>query len=82
MRTALIHFHKYLTNRHQRIKINNSHSAFNLIKYGVLQGFILGPILIAIDISSYANDNTPYYTNNVPDAVETTLKTVSINIYQ
>ena len=64
--------HSYLTERYQRVKINNSFSKYHLIKYGVPQGSILGPILFNIslcdlfliiddiDIASYANDNTPY----------------------
>ena len=64
--------HSYLTERYQRVKINNSFSKYHLIKYGVPQGSILGPILFNIslcdlfliiddiDIASYADDNTPY----------------------
>ena len=36
----------YLTNRHQRIKINNSYSLWKLIKDDIPQGSILGPVLI------------------------------------
>ena len=63
--------HDYLTDRYQRVKINNSYSLRSLVKHGV-QGSILGPILFNIflcdmffmidniDIASYADDNTPY----------------------
>ena len=63
--------HSYLTDRYQRVKINNSYSLWSLIKHGVPQGSILGPILFNIflcdmffmvdniDIASYADDNTP-----------------------
>ena len=37
--------HSYLTDRYQRAKINNSYSLWSLIKYGVPQGSIVGPIL-------------------------------------
>ena len=69
--------HSYLTNRYQRVKINNSFSEYHLIKYSVLQGSILGPILLNIflcdlffsvddiDISFYADNNTPYCTTKI-----------------
>ena len=63
--------HSYLTDRYQRVKINNSYSLWSLIKHAVPQGSDLGPILFNIflcdmffmidniDIASYADDNTP-----------------------
>ena len=62
--------HRYLTERYQRVKINNSFSEYHVIKCGVLQGSILGPVLfnifscdlfliVDVDIASYADDNTP-----------------------
>ena len=66
--------YSYLTDRYQRVKINDSLSEWYLIKYGVPQGSILGPLLFNIflcdmflilenvDIASYADDNTPYTT--------------------
>ena len=66
---------------------------FNLVKYGVPQRSILGPILLQhfpmwflivkdIDIASNANGNTPCCTSHVPDAVKIPLKTVSMNVFQ
>ena len=46
----------YLTNRYQRVKINNSYSLWNLIKHGVPNGAILDPILFNI----FLCDSTPY----------------------
>ena len=62
----------YLSNRTQCVRINNSYSRKSEIKYGVPQGSVLGPLLFNIDlidlfleceddnISSYADDTTPY----------------------
>ena len=61
-----------MSNRTQRIKINDCFSLRNEIEYGVPQGSILGPLLFNIDlidlfficekddIASYADDTTPY----------------------
>ena len=44
--------HSYLTDRYQRVKINNSYSLWSLLKHGVPQGSILGPILFNIFLCS------------------------------
>ena len=58
--------------RYQRVKINNSHSLWNLIKHRVSKGSILDSIIFDIffcdmffmidtmNIASYAGDNTLY----------------------
>ena len=63
--------HSSLTDRYQKVKINNSYSLWSLIKHRVPQGSILVPILFKVflcdvffmldntDIASYADDNTP-----------------------
>ena len=69
---ALKLIHDYLSNRKQRVKVNDTYSSWKDIFYGVPQGSILGPLLFNIhlcdlvyflgdlDIASYADDTTIY----------------------
>ena len=62
--------HDYLSNRKQKVKVNDAYSSWKDIFYGVPQGFVLGPLLFNIhlcdlfyfledlDIASYADDTT------------------------
>ena len=64
--------HDYLSNRKQRVKVNDAYSSWKDIFYGVPQGSILGPLLFNIDlcdlfcfledldIASSADDTTIY----------------------
>ena len=69
---SLQFIYSYLTERKQRTKVNNSLSEWKIIKSGVPQGSILGPLLFNIymndifwltsdvSIANYADDTTPY----------------------
>ena len=69
---ALRLVYDYLSNRKQRVKLNEAFSSWRDIEYGVPQGSILGPLLFNIhlcnlfyflddlDIASYADDTTLY----------------------
>ena len=83
-----------MTETYQIVKISNSFSEYHLIKYGVPQGSILGPIFFNIflcdffltvddiDIASSADGSTPYCTSNIRDDVKVTLKVASTKVFQ
>ena len=84
----------YLSDRYQRVKINNSYSLWSLLKYGQPQGSILGPILFNIflcnlfllldlvDIASYADDNTPYTIRKNEYEIKSKLEIMSPKLFQ
>ena len=86
--------HSYLTDRYQRVKINNPYSLWSLIKHGVPQGSTLGPILFNIflcdkffmigniHIASSADDNTPYSVENSQYDLETKLQKTSVKLFK
>ena len=56
---SLKHMHSYLTDNYQRVRISNSFSLGSLILFKILLSDIFFMIK-TIDISSYADHNTPY----------------------
>ena len=49
--TALNLIHSYVTNKTQRIKINNSFIRRSSVEYGVPQDWVLGAFLFNIDLT-------------------------------
>ena len=71
-KNALKLVNSYLSNREQRVKINDKYSSWSEILFGFLQGSILGALLFKVficdmfylledfDIPNYADNSTPY----------------------
>ena len=77
---ALKYIYDYLSNRKQRVRINDSFSEWKNIQYGVPQGSILGPLFFNIfmcdlfytldeNVVNYADDNTPYAMRSTTEEV-------------
>ena len=50
-KNSLVFFYSYVKRRKQNVRINNTHSIFQILLSGVPQGSILGPILLNIFIN-------------------------------
>ena len=84
----------YLTERKQKVKINDQFSSWLDIVVGVPRGSILGPFLFniflcdvfrscnGIDFASYADDNTPYCIDKTPEEVISQLEKSSKSIFE
>ena len=80
-KNALKLVNSYLSNRKQRVKINNKYSSWSEILFGVPQGSILGSLLFNIficdmfyfledyDIANYADDSTRYNADKNVESV-------------
>ena len=90
---SLRYIYDYLSDRRQRVRVNNSYSEWENIKYGVPQGSILGPLLFNIflrdlfmftdeyDIVNYADDNTPYVCEGNVNNIIFTLENVASKLF-
>ena len=79
---ALKLIHNYLSNRKQRVRVNDSYSLWQDILFGIPQGSILCPLLFNIfladlfftlnniEIANYADNTTPYaVSDNIDDLI-------------
>ena len=86
--SSLKYMKNYLSDREQRVKINNSINWINIF-YGVPQGSVLDSVLFHIflcdlfvflpniDIASYEDNNTPYAMNKSTNEVVRDIKMAS-----
>ena len=88
-KNSLVFFYSYLKRRKQNIRINNTHSIFQILLSGVFQGSILGPILFNLFINdlllwisnskllNFADDNTISAAENTIEELISTLENES-----
>ena len=86
--------HSYLSNRKQRVKVNDRYSSRSEMLFGVPQGSILGPLLFNIficdmfyfledfDTANYADDTTPYCAGKSAEFVVNNLEQSSAILFE
>ena len=84
----------YLSNRKQRVKINDRDSLWSEILFGALQGSILGPLLFNVftcdmfyflenfDFANYADHYTPYCAGKGPEFFVNNLEQLSAILFE
>ena len=92
--SALNLIYSYLSNKTQRIKINDSFSRLSSIEHGVPQGSVLSPLLFNIDltnlfyecedsnIANYADDTTPYACGENKRVVISELQSLAFRLFK
>ena len=82
-----------MSNRKQRVKINETFNCWKNLEYGIPQGSILGPLLFNIhlcdlfyfledlDIASYADDTTIYTVKENKESVINALEASSLPLF-
>ena len=85
-KNSLVFFYSYLKRRKQNVRINNTHSIFQILLLGLPQGSILVPILFNIFINdlllwilncelfNVADDNTISAAENIIEELISTLE--------
>ena len=93
-KSSLKLIHSYLSNRKQRVKVNDRYSSWSEILFGVSQGSILGPLMFNIfiwdmfyfledfDIANYADDSTPYCAGKSAEFVGNSLEQSSAILFE
>ena len=72
-KNSLVFFYSYIKRRKQNVKINNTHSIFQILLSGVPQGSILLWISNS-ELLNFADDNTISATENTIDKLVSTLE--------
>ena len=93
-KSSLELIHSYLSNRKQRVKINDRYSFWSEIFFGALQGSILGPLLFNVftcdifyfledfDIANYADHSTLYFAGKSPEFFVSNLEQLSAILFE